>query len=1170
MSVETGISVGALLSVRLEGLRRRARKALLLFGCSCLLLAVAAGAIGAVVMDYLLHFPAALRVAVLVAAIGAWVYVAWRFVWRAARLTMSEELLAQRVERQFPAFGDRLVSAVSFAPGPAVGESEAMTRAVTDEAKRIADGLPLEQSVNWSPARHALLASVLVAGLVGGIAAWQSELASLGLARYARPYSAAPWPKTVGIDAMTGDLTIPLGESAGVRMAVVRGVDEGLRGWVVATDSRGESQRLLMQQVSPGQYAYTFDALTESLRYHFEAGDDNSADAPGRITIVNRPAVLAAQVRFTPPPYVKDGKERVVRLGAGVARAAIGSAAVVEIETTKPIGADADGGPDAWMLVGRRRAAMKWKDDSRRRLAGEFALRDSTYLQVHLRDELGLDNRGRTPYRFEAVVDTTPVVSIVEPRGTLEVTPDASVPVVVSAEDDWGIADLWIDAEVQNTPKKRRVDLAGLMRFAAPDSDTRARAEVLWNIADLKPEAGDVIAYRARATDNFELDGERHAAGESPVMRLQVVDPKKLAERLRETFRLLRQKIGQLLAEQRDIKDETDAVSSDLSQSGQLTQADREALRSLSSRQNQLGTRTRNLSRQFEQTARRMQDNRIEDPEGLRRLETVGEGLKDLAGRTMRGAAEQMRRAGQSQEPDRQREQLAGSAAQQQESVESLRGFMELMDRWGNFQQIVRKVREMLERQRELRNDARRIGAKTLGKSPDALSKSQRGGLNRVGHAQEDLRGEMRELNDRMRGLSDSLKQSDPASSKALRGAARAADSAQVARQMARAVAAVGENRIGEARNAQQQAETGLRNMLDELSGRGARELDELDKMLREGERALEDLLERQKRQLAANRSARAAGAGPEKWKQLGREQDQIKRNAQDLAGQLDKIGARKSSQNVRQAAGKMSRASARLSAEQGERAEADQQQAAEDLRRALDELRKLRREAEGKNAERRLSAIRESLAKIRVDQDKINGQTDQYEQLRAARGQLPRAAVVRIGKLAKRQMELEGQTRKVGERLVPAEVFVSIADEVADGMATSGEALAARFTNEETRSGQARVLRRLDQLLEALKRDKRKEQEDGFASQPAGGKGQSGKSGSMLPPATQLKLLKILQADVNERTRRLDEARARSGKPDEKSLTRLRELGHEQRGIAEMTGKLMRPPGAEHVAPER
>jgi hypothetical protein len=123
----------------------------------------------------------------------------------------------------------------------------------------------------------------------------------------------------------------------------------------------------------------------------------------------------------------------------------------------------------------------------------------------------------------------------------------------------------------------------------------------------------------------------------------------------------------------------------------------------------------------------------------------------------------------------------------------------------------------------------------------------------------------------------------------------------------------------------------------------------------------------------------------------------------------------------------------------------------------------------------------------------------------------------------------------------------------------------AEQTAEEDTRRWQRAALERIDRLLDALKPDDdrvaRSPSEKGRGGRPGGGKGGSAPAGGeSVPPRAQLKALRALQQEINERTKAFDQQHSKSGILTQKEAGVLQALRQEQADIAELFQQLTAP----------
>src|SRR5206468_11800030 len=88
-----------------------------------------------------------------------------------------------------------------------------------------------------------------------------------------------------------------------------------------------------------------------------------------------------------------------------------------------------DSGAAEWVKLG----------DSGRRFTAAFTVASSDPFWFELKDTEGFRNQEAVRYEVRAVKDEAPRVVIDEPEGDRDVPPEATVPVRITADDDYGL-----------------------------------------------------------------------------------------------------------------------------------------------------------------------------------------------------------------------------------------------------------------------------------------------------------------------------------------------------------------------------------------------------------------------------------------------------------------------------------------------------------------------------------------------------------------------------------------------------------------------------------------------------------------------------------------------------------------------------------------------------------
>jgi hypothetical protein len=161
-------------------------------------------------------------------------------------------------------------------------------------------------------------------------------------------------------------------------------------------------------------------------------------------------------------------------------------------------------------------------------------------------------------------------------------------------------------------------------------------------------------------------------------------------------------------------------------------------------------------------------------------------------------------------------------------------------------------------------------------------------------------------------------------------------------------------------------------------------------------------------------------------------------------------------------------------------------------------------------------------------------------------------------------------------KRLTQAPVFARLMRRASEAMTDAGKRMThlakqqtepARLPDAETTRLQQLALRRLTQVVDALKEaaEKMQQAKGGNEGGGGGGAGEGGGGGPPndgIPPVAQFKLLRDLQKDINQRTETFKKQHPDLKKLGEKDKSELESIHKDQQDVAELIDELTRPGG--------
>jgi hypothetical protein len=249
-----------------------------------------------------------------------------------------------------------------------------------------------------------------------------------------------------------------------------------------------------------------------------------------------------------------------------------------------------------------------------------------------------------------------------------------------------------------------------------------------------------------------------------------------------------------------------------------------------------------------------------------------------------------------------------------------------------------------------------------------------------------------------------------------------------------------------------------------------------------------------------------------------------------------------------------------------------------DDAQQELDQARQkndedLQREQAAKFADE-IKALRDRMQRLQDEAARIHGVVKKA-------GKWERPVRTSLNDLRQQQQALAGDVRALLEKkFADAAVFGRMLKQSADAMDLAAKRMDNRLEAAEVgpfdpelediadagiQGQQKLAVKRLDQLLEALKPDKPGEAPPPPAAggmppdmPPMGGM----PPGDQLPPLAQLKALRALQADIAERTEAFDKAHLDRTKLNDDEVAELESLQSMQIDVAELIKQLTQMPG--------
>jgi hypothetical protein len=803
-------------------------------------------------------------------------------------------------------------------------------------------------------------------------------------------------------------------------------------------------------------------------------------------------------------------------------------------------------------------------------------------------------------WNLRAVPDTPPTVLLEQPAANTFVTADAAVPLAGLVKDDLAIRAIDVrftrsdsaDTEKRETAPIHRgpnvaVASSSGVAEAGPGSGETRPVEFAWDLVQLR-------GLKPGAWIDFELtaDDYKPQSAQSATRRLTIISVNELEERIASRQAFVLGQLAEVLRTQREARAPVKSLEIGWTGTGRLAADEVDQLQAAELKQRQvsrlLADPQEGVAAQIAGLLHELRSNRIDNPEVVGRMNELLAAVRQISGEqlppiqtrlidalktareTLRGAADAEGDAATAI-PGELLSAVQTAGSQQDEVISRLESLVGDFSQWDSYRRFSRELGHLRQSQEELRQDTERTRLDALARDATDMDGDQRVALRRLAERQTELGRQFDKVQTRMDQMRAELGTGDPAA-ETLADALDVARRTAVGGQMRETGRRIEDNQLGDAAQNQQAILRNLQELLDTLANRRVHELENRASQLQSSLEELKEL--RAKRHELQAKAEQAAGVADAAQRQ--RELQRLQTAASELAEPVKRLSRRLERLLAEQAAQSLVGAAASLDQAAAAAAQADAAQALTAAReadplleQAERQLEETRRTAEQELLHEQLERLEQGIAGLAGRQQAALNTTVELEALRQQQKDgWTRAQLSSLGTLAREQRAVGTESASLAEKLAAAPAFALGLRGALREMDRAARGLERQDTGPATQQAEHGALVRLQQMQDALKRD--------APAPPDGQKPQNPPDQGNQPPPSdatgrlaELKLLKLMQQEVNRRTGELEAMRLRAGTLTEDQLVALGQLAEEQGRLAELIGELSGQGGEAGGSPE-
>lgn len=708
---------------------------------------------------------------------------------------------------------------------------------------------------------------------------------------------------------------------------------------------------------------------------------------------------------------------------------------------------------------------------------------------------------------------------------------------------------------------------------------------------------GDMVILQA-AADDFDDISPFKEPGLSNEVELHIISRGELDAILNRAQVQIQEELTRLRKEQVDASKRVIAAEQRWRNTGKLRPEDIDQLLQAEQEQHQIrnkvGDKKEGLRAEVARVLQSLNDNKLPRAGVHDRMETVANELDRLMrdhleqiepkltnARKENEAAREGKRPAKDEKTD-----LAEARKHQDEVENAFNELLKQLEPWGSITAVKGETKALLQEQKKLQDEVQNASKDDLrGKDRSALTPEQKATLDRAAELQRKLGERTGQLLDKIKRAADERTEKEPELAKALKDALQEGQKAGAQDNMREAASHIRENNLANADKNQKAAAQALQKMADSLDERREQELDRLRKKLDQAEDKLKDLAREQdelRKKVKEARQIADAKKREQELKRLAEKQAKLQKDAEELGRELKRLNADRAARALEGAGEEMERAAKQLQ-NNGDEAEQQQDEALNRIQEAREQLNEKQDNVEEQLAREKLAKVAEQIKGLRERQEAALKEGDRLRGKALQQKEWRRGELSSLGGLAATEENLGKETRNLAtEKLKGAKVFSRILQRAADAMDRASVRIKdvranprENLTDAEGARLQREALRRLDQLLDSLKQEQAKAGgggagggggEGGGGGGGEGGGGGPGGGGAGgapqdgIPQMAQLKALRALQQEVNERTETFGRDHPELNKLTPPELRELLDIRKDQQDVADLLDEVTAP----------
>ncbi len=425
-------------------------------------------------------------------------------------------------------------------------------------------------------------------------------------------------------------------EGAGGEETASAGAEESGLAEELASYREGAGRRELPRHY----YSFTLKGLQEDQEYKVVVAD--RASSTWRAVVNQPPRAVAFRMNYTFPDYTGLPPQRNVSASGDIA-ALKGASVELEISANRDLagarmdfgGSAGAGGDNPDEAAGSRSIEMTPTAD--RAFLAAFRLMEEDKYKVGFVEKGGRERSDPRTFKITPLPDHPPMVRIVSPGRSVDLSSEMTVDVSAYAADDYGISEMRLVHFRDGAEESRLI----LSSYSGAPRELYESHE--WDLTELGLLPGEVVYYCVEVFDNDTVSGPK--AGRSEVHSARFPTMAEIYERVDEGYEEGIEDLADQLRRGRELKEKLEEISRELKSSGELSWEQRQSVKGALSDREKLTEAAKEIAESLNEVVKKMGGSDLVDEEVVDKIMEIQRLLSEITDPELKESMEKLNEA---------------------------------------------------------------------------------------------------------------------------------------------------------------------------------------------------------------------------------------------------------------------------------------------------------------------------------------------------------------------------------------------------------------------------------------------------------------------------------------------------------------------------------------------